>query len=222
MKKLIASLFAASLMLLGTQAYAQLVVGAGYLHSTDRVKNTTSNSTSKEALNGFYLGASYNIPIVGVLGIAPGFYADFLFQHKDSNAGSSYLSITGASRYTEVDLNIPVNLTVKFDIGSNASIFAFAGPVFQYAVMARTTVNGSVSFLGAHISESGSFNHLDPNKGDTNPFNIYLGGGAGVQVGDIQFMVGYDYSMINCVNTKNLSDYDGRRGNLKVGINFEF
>lgn len=223
MKKIFASVLAASLMLLGTQAHAQLVTGAGYLRSTDTVKASNSNSSSSaEALNGFYLGASYNIPVVGILGVAPGFYVDMLFQHKDSNGGASYLNYTGSSRYTEVDLNIPVNLTLKFNLGSNAAIFAFGGPVFQYAVMARSTFNNSANILGVHISDGGSYNHLDPNNGDTNPFNIYLGGGAGFQIGDLQVMVGYDYSMLNCMNTKNYSGYDGRRGNLKAGINFAF
>ena len=38
MKKIFASIFAASLMLLGTQAYAQLAVGAGSLRAMDNVK----------------------------------------------------------------------------------------------------------------------------------------------------------------------------------------
>ena len=222
MKKFFVSFFAAFLMLLGTEAFAQLVPGAGYLRSMDRVKATNGNSASSDAKNGFYLGASYNIPIAGVLGVAPGFYVDMLFQHKDSNGGSSYLSYTGSSRYTEVDLNIPVNLTLNFEVGRNASIFAFAGPVFQLAVMARSTFSASASILGLHISDGSAYNHLDATNGDTNPFNIYLGGGAGVQVGDIQFLVGYDYSMLNRMNTKNFADYDSRRGNLKVGINFAF
>lgn len=209
-------------MLLGTEAFAQIVPGAGYLRSMDTVKATNGNSTSSDAKNGFYLGASYNIPIAGVLGVAPGFYVDMLFQHKDSNGGSSYLSYTGASRYTEVDLNIPVNLTLNFEVGRNAAIFAFAGPVFQVAVMARSTFNASASILGVRISDGTAYNHLNSSNGDTNPFNIYLGGGAGVQVGDIQFLVGYDYSMLNRMNTKNFADYDSRRGNLKVGINFAF
>lgn len=222
MKKFFVSFFAASLMLLGTQAFAQIVPGAGYLRSMDNVKATNGNSTSADAKNGFYLGASYNIPIAGVLGVAPGFYVDMLFQHKDTNGGSSYLNYTGGSRYTEVDLNIPVNLTLKFGVGSNASIVAFAGPVFQYTVMARSTFNAAVSILGINISDGTAYNHLDAKNGDTNPFNIYLGGGAGVQVGDLQFIVGYDYSMLNRMNTKNFDGYDSRRGNLKVGINFAF
>ena len=223
MKKVFATVLAAALLLMGTQANAQLVPGAGYLRATDTVKSTSNSSTtSTEAMNGFYVGASYNIPIVSVLGIAPGFYADMLFQHKDSNGGASWLNYNSASRYTEIDLNIPINLTLRFGLGRNAAIFAYGGPVFQYAVMAKSTFNDSVSILGQQVSSNGSYNHLDPEKGDTNPFNIYLGGGAGFQMGDVQIMVGYDYSMLNSLNTKNISGYDGRRGNLKVGINFGF
>lgn len=223
MKKVFTSVLAAALLLMGTQANAQLVTGAGYLRSTDTVKSTSSSGkSSSEAMNGFYVGGSYNIPIVSVLGIAPGFYANMLFQSKDSNGGSILLNYNSASRYTEVDLNIPVNLTLKFGLGRNAAIFAYAGPVFQYAVMARTTVNGSVSVLGQIVSNNDSYNHLDPDKGTTNPFNIYLGGGAGFQVGDLQIMVGYDYGMLNSVNTKNYSGYEGHRTNLKAGINFAF
>lgn len=223
MKKLFATVLAATLLLLGTQGHAQLVTGAGYLRATDTVKsNSSSGNVSTEAMNGFYLGASYNIPIVGILGVAPGFYVDMLFQHKDSNGGSSILNYSSASRYTEVDLNIPINLNIKFNVGGNAGIFFYGGPVFQYAVMARSTFNDAVSILGQNISGGSSYNHLDPEKGDTNPFNIYLGGGAGFQLGDLQIMAGYDYSMLNCLNTKNYSGFDGRRGNLKVGINFAF
>lgn len=220
MKKIM--MIAAALLLLGTQAHAQLVPGVGYLNATDRTKASNSNTTTANSLNGFYVGASYNIHLVSVLGFAPGFYADFLFQSKDSNGGASYLNYTGSSRYTEIDLNIPLNFTFKFDITSNLGVFAYAGPVFQYAVMARSTFNDVVSILGVQVNNNGSFNHLDSEKGDTNPFNLYLGGGAGIQVGDLQFMVGYDYGVLNSLNTKVVSGYEGHRSNLKVGVNFAF
>ncbi|MBP3202933.1 MAG: hypothetical protein J6M31_04920 [Bacteroidales bacterium] len=220
MKKVFATVLPAVLLLLGTQANAQLIPGAGYLRSTDTVKNTSSSDApSTEAMNGFYIGASYNIPIVGVLGIAPGFYADMLFQSKDADGGSKFLNYSAASRYTEVDLNIPVNLTLKFNVGGNAAIFAYGGPVFQYAVMARTTTSGTIRLLGQNATRNDAFNHLDAENGTLNPFNIYMGGGAGFQLGDLQLVVGYDYGLLNSVNTKNYSGYEGHRGNLKVGLN---
>lgn len=226
MKKIVASIFAASLLLLGTQAFAQVIPGAGYLHVIEHSTGKDGKAVDPSHMDGFYLGASYNFRLGDYFGVAPGFYVDVLLQGRNTAngviIGGVPLNVSSAYHYTEVDLNIPVNLTLNFEVGRNASIFAFAGPVFQLAVMARSTFSASASILGLHISDGSAYNHLDATNGDTNPFNIYLGGGAGVQVGDIQFLVGYDYSMLNRMNTKNFDGYDSRRGNLKVGINFAF
>lgn len=53
MKKILSTLLAASLMLLGTQAFAQGSLNAGYLNSTQSFKNSDSVNS-----NGAYVGAS--------------------------------------------------------------------------------------------------------------------------------------------------------------------
>lgn len=223
MKKLIASLFAASLMLLGTQAYAQLVVGAGYLHNIENTKTTDGKAVGDAVhLNGFYLGGSYNIQFSNYFGVAPGFYIDMLFQSRNSADGGTFggIQIAGSAsyNYTEVALNLPVNLTFKMPVGDNAELFAFAGPTFQYGVMARSTFNAAASIGPIHYSKGDSYNHYG-DKGDTKPFNILLGGGVGIQVGDIQFLVGYDHTLLNSEKSGNL--VSGRH-QIKAGINFEF
>ena len=61
MKKVLSVFFAAALMLLGTEAYAQLYFAAGYVNaqdksvSTDKLTNTTY--TNKVDLNGVFAGA---------------------------------------------------------------------------------------------------------------------------------------------------------------------
>jgi len=225
MKKLFVSIFVAALMLLGTRAQAQLVVGGGYLHSIESTKNTSNNTATgnPEHLKGFYLGASYNIPLAGVLGVAPGFYMDMLFQEERYSNGASILgqiiSGTATSRYTELAFNVPVNLTLTFEMGSNAKFFAYAGPVFQVGAFSRSTYHGAVQIGPIHYNEGDSYNHYDPEKGDTNLFNIYLGGGVGVQVGDIQFMVGYDHNLLDC---DRLDGFVTNRNQIKGGINLAF
>ncbi len=224
MKKVLTSIFAAAFLLLGTQAQAQLVPGAGYLHAIENTKNIQNNKADPvENMNGFYLGASYNIPIAGILGFAPGFYVDFLFQSVNNTDGASIhgviISGTSSSNYTEVALNMPLNLTLKYDFSSNGSIFAFVGPVFQLGVMARSTYHGAVQIGPIHYSDGETFNHYDKEKGDTKPFNIFVGGGVGVQVGDIQFMAGYDYGVLNIDRVDGY--YTGRQ-QIKAGINFSF
>ena len=56
MKKVFSILLAASLMLLGTQAFAQMSVNAGYLNS-----NRTSKDSKAASANGAYAGVSFNI-----------------------------------------------------------------------------------------------------------------------------------------------------------------
>ena len=224
MKKIIASIFVGALLLAGTQATAQVVVGAGYLHSIENTKNKSDGKAVGDPvhLNGFYVGASYNIRFSKYFGVAPGFYVDFLFQSKDNNSGGTFggimLSGNASYRYTEIDLNVPVNLTFTAPISSNAEFFAFAGPTFQYGVMARSTFSGSVQIGGFNYGGSEPYNHYG-DKGDTNPFNIYLGGGIGFQVGDIQFLAGYDYGVMNMDKSGN---YSTNRSNIKAGINFAF
>lgn len=223
MKKILTSVLAASLMLLGTQAYAQLVVGAGYLHNIENYKTTEGKSYADPVhLNGFYVGASYNIELGSYFGVAPGFYVDMLFQSKNKADGGTIagvlLSGSVAYNYTEVALNVPVNFTFKIPVGDNADFFAFAGPTFQYGVMARSTFHSAANIGPIHFSDGEVYNHYG-DKGDSKPFNILLGGGVGVEVGDIQFLIGYDHSLLNSDKSGNI--VTGRH-QIKAGINFAF
>lgn len=215
MKKIIASVFAAAMLLMGTEAFAQLVPGAGYLLSIEKSKSENS-ALDAIKLNGFYVGASYNIPLVGGLGVAPGLYADMLFYN---GAATVHEIVTFTEHYTELALNLPVNLNYQFEISDNASIYAFAGPVFQVGLVARSTYNGRIDFGPIHINEGEAYNHYNSENGDMNRFNIYLGGGLGFQIGDILLTVGYDHNLLNVDKTEG---WKTNRNQIKVGVNFAF
>ena len=215
MKKIIASIFAAAMLLVGTEAFAQLVPGAGYLLSIEKSKSENS-ALDAIKLNGFYVGASYNIPLVGGLGVAPGLYADMLFYN---GAATFQQLLTFTEHYTELALNLPINLNYQFEIGDNFSLYAFAGPVFQVGLVARSTYNGRIDFGPIHINEGDAFNHYNSENGDMNRFNIYLGGGLGFQVGDLLFTVGYDHNLLNVDKTEG---WKTNRNQIKVGVNFAF
>lgn len=208
-------------LLIGMQAHAQLVVGAGYLHNIENTKNKEGKAIGDaEHLNGFYLGASYNLAFGQHFGVAPGLYLDMLFQSNNIYDATVIQGVTGSasSNYTEVALNLPVNLNCQFEVGSNASVFAFAGPTFQLGLMARSTFNASASIGPIHGSTSDDYDHYG-DKGDTNRFNILLGGGVGVQIGDIQFLLGYDHTLLNA---SKLESHTMGRHQIKAGINFAF
>ena len=220
MKKIIASVFAAALLLMGTEAFAQLVPGAGYLFSAEKGKNDKTSEKEEYKLNGFYVGASYNIPLVAGLGIAPGLYADMLFYNGEAtNVYAQAVSTSVSQRYTELAINLPVNLNYRFELGDNAALWAFAGPVFQCGIVARSTYNGRIDIGPIHINEGDAYNHYDPEDGDTNRFNIYMGGGLGFQLGDLLLTVGYDHNLLNIDRTQG---WKTNRNQIKVGINFAF
>lgn len=214
MKKIFATLFAASLMLLGTQANAQLVTGAGYFFASEKTGNSDA-----VAHHGFYLGASYNVPIVAGLGVAPGIYVDMLAYGKSAANGSSMANYYVAGSYREFAVNVPINLNYKLNLGNNAALVAYAGPTFQVGIASTTTVSGSVSVFGINFSDGGKYDHYDSDKGDRNRFNMSVGGGIGFEVGDLLFTVGYDRSLLNYAKNDN---YTTSRNMIKAGINFAF
>jgi len=213
MKKIFAIVLGAALMLSGTNAFAQFSVGAGWINTTER-SSYNGGDPDKAQLNGFYAGGQYKLPIVGGLSVAPGLYASMLFA---SGSGSAvYGLVSGTAKYTELAINVPVNFAYTIEIG-DFEVFAYLGPNFQYAVMGKLDTTGDVG--GGLISTA---NTQDLYSGDNkirNPFNIYLGGGAGFQAGNIQVILGYDHSLTN------MSSQDKTklsRSQIKIGVGYAF
>ena len=232
MKKIFAIVLGAVLMLAGTNAFAQLSVGAGWLNSTETVKSGNSDP-SKTNLNGFYVGGQYNLPIVSGLGVAPGLYVSGIFA-KVNNSDSAY-GVSGSTNASsrEFDLNVPVNVNYAFEIGGDFKVFVYAGPVFQLGIVSKASYEASLSAGGLGVSTgkyttdnySGkTYNAKNEEVGQhdggyQNPFNIYLGGGAGIQAGAFQVIIGYDHSLLNF--SKN-SNETASRSQIKLGVGYAF
>ena len=208
MKKLFATLVVAVLALMGTQAYAQLGVNAGYLNS-----NLTKSGQKPVNYNGFYAGVTYRIPIVAGLGVAPGVYYSLLSSSKTEGVSFLGFNQSGTSTHTEHGLNAAINLDYGFQLARDTRIFIFAGPTFQYGLSSQSkyTAEGVVN---------GS-NKVDwYENGNYGRFNIFIGGGAGVEVAGIQILVGYDYGLMNL--HKGNGDAKINRSGLKIGVGFLF
>ena len=206
MKKLISTLLAASLMLLGTQAFAQLSVNAGYLNSTKTMKGY-----DPENVHGAFVGASVNLMLSDNFGIAPGVYYSLLAGKQNLVDFDAFLRIDGS--FKEHAINQPVYLNYGVDFGRDTRFFVFAGPTAQYGLSSK--VKGDVN----SIFGSGSSTY-DNYEDDLKRFNVFLGGGVGFDAGAFKVTVGYDYGMLN------LADDDDdpviHRSNLKIGIGFNF
>ncbi len=213
MNKVFATVLGAALMLIGTQAFAQASIGVGYINAADKTVTTSgsSSNTSKADRNGFYVGFDYNLNIIAGLGVQTGLYANMLFS---SSKDDLYIA-TGNSRFTEVDLNIPINLTYTFPLNRDFSIFVYGGPTFQYGVYKNYTYTTSATWTDKTATTSVDY-YKD---GGHKPFNIYLGGGAGFQAGNIQVKVGYDHTLMNMIDSTNSKL---GRGQIKIGVGFAF
>ena len=213
MKKVFATVLGAALMLIGTQAFAQASIGVGYINASDKTVITAgdSNKTSKADRNGFYVGFDYNLKIVAGLGVQTGLYADMLF----SNSKDDYYVATVNSRFMEIDLNIPLNLTYTFPLNRDFSLLIYGGPTFQYGVYKNYKYTTSSTWTDKTATTSVDY-YKD---GGHKPFNIYLGGGAGFQAGDFQVKVGYDHTLMNMVENDN---YKIGRGQIKIGVGLAF
>ena len=233
MKKIVAIVFSAAALLLGTQAHAQLSFGAGWLNSTEITKYT-SGDPDKTNLNGLYLGGQYNLNVVEGFGVAPGVYFSTLFDRRNNSEAIYGTFKSERETYREFAINVPINLNYTFEFGRDFNLFVYAGPVFQMAFSSKGTSEASAG-IGTFVQSTGKYtlNYFNgelygpDNKevatlnegGISNPFNIYLGGGVGLQAGDIQVIIGYDHSMLNFSKIK---DSYTSRSQIKVGIGFSF
>jgi hypothetical protein len=218
MKKIIAIAFAA-LVLAGTNAFAQLSAGLGYINATEKsvYKNGDNDPViTKAPFNGVYAGVNYNVPVPGVdgLAIAPGLYASFLFsnRHVDGVSAFGYTIIPGGTyKDKEFALNVPLNVNYSMNIARDSKVFVYAGPNFQYALSNKTeyATDGS--------SDYSTTDNLKGNSAKRAPFNVYIGGGIGAEFNKIQVILGYDMSLLNMDTRDN---YTLGRSQIKIGFGY--
>ncbi|MGI5846912.1 MAG: porin family protein [Candidatus Cryptobacteroides sp.] len=204
MKKIFAAVLTASLMLIGTSAFAQFSAGVGFMNSS------LNDGKESSALNGLFAGVSYNIPLAGGLGVAPGFYYSFLTKKDSGNLGT----FTYAGDRTDMYLTVPVDLNYGIQIADGFKALLFAGPAFSYGLSSKTKVSGSIGDFSAGSTRDNYGNE------DYGRIDVLLGGGVGVELEDIvRFTVGYDYGMMDLDKTDAGTLH---RSQLHVGVAFLF
>lgn len=188
-----------------TSAFAQISVGAGYANNTTKV----ADSDKKTNTSGIYVEGSYNIPITQGLSIVPGLRYEY--TTSSTNASLSFFSYQGT--LNEHTLMAPVHAQYSIGIGDSASLILFAGPTFNYGL--SSTFKNTGSALGATASKTEDLYANDY----YNRFDISLGGGAGIQIGSFQLKVGYDFGLLNRVDSDNITCHTNQ---LRAGIAYLF
>ena len=211
MIKFISTLLAASLMLFGTHAFAQMSVNAGYLNSTQSFKDAGIKPINS---NGAFVGVSFNIPVVDGLGFAPGVYYSMIANKSESSGTILGVSVSSSSTFMEHALNAPLYLNYGIDLARDSKVFIYGGPTLQFGLASTTKLAGGV---GGSSAEKPYNNYENSNY---NRFNVYLGGGVGFRMSVFQITLGYDYGMVNLYKGENATKT--HRSNLKVGIGYVF
>lgn len=199
------------MMLIGTAALAQPSIGVGFVNSTEKTKSgSTSNSTS---LNGFSVGASYNINLAGALNVAPGLYYTLLTKSDADN----FLGVLDTNvDVTEHYLSVPVMFNAGLPIADGIVGRIYAGPTLAYGLASNKKLKGSV----AGISADTKINNYDDDY-NYGRFDVMLGGGVAVDFFDIvRFNVGYDYGLVNRYTGD--ADLTRHRSQLTVGVSYLF
>ena len=192
MKRIITLIAAAVMMTIATNSFAQMQVGAGYLHAGDQV--SIGGVSAEMGLNGAYAGVSYNLPISGTIGIAPGLYYSLLSCNDDFGGFID-------AKFREHFVNVPVYFNIGFNLGQSSKLFVFAGPTVQFGI--SSTVNDINRYENSDYSRT----------------NVLLGGGLGLNLGKIQITAGYDHGMFDLDSsdtTKRIKRY------AKAGIAYLF
>ena len=218
MKKIFTAVLAASLMLIGTSAFAQFSIGAGFVQSTDNVKS--GNTKTSTPMNGLYAGASYNITFGDSgLGLAPGVYYSLLTKKDAKEYGG--IASTKVD-VTEHYLSVPVLLNYGFRLGDGFKLGLYAGPTMSYGLAStlRSKADVELPIIGKVSSDS----KVDQYKegSEYGRFDVMLGGGVACEFADmVRFEVGYDYGMLNRYTGKS-SDISRHRSQLHAGVAFLF
>lgn len=185
----------AAAMLFVGKANAQLTVHLGYAPTT--ITTTVNSNDSKLDMNGFFVGANYNINLTGDLNVAVG--ADFRYNTKTDKDGASIAGVTATSETTNTQMliDVPVLFNYGLSLNKDIRISAFAGPTFSLALNGKTKAEGSVAGFGGSTEYDWYGDNSDQKKFD-------IGLTFGLNLGFRQFSLFGGYNM----GLMNLSDAD--------------
>lgn len=190
MKKALSIVLAAGLLLAGTNAFAQISVGAGYSSVTQRIKASGLNKDI--TMNGLYAGMDYSIPISANISIAPGLYYEFSNGSADRLLNIGVASAFLKGRLEEHYIDIPFKFMFSVPYQGN-KFFAFAGPTASIGVSSK--IKGDIKVLGIEL-KGDVLDMYDKNIFES--MDLMLGGGIGADIGKmLRVTLGYNAGMFN-------------------------
>ncbi|MBO4843442.1 MAG: PorT family protein [Bacteroidales bacterium] len=201
MKKALSIVLAAGLLLAGTNAFAQISVGAGYSNVTQRIKASGINKDI--TMHGLYAGMDYSIPVSENISIVPGLYYEFSNGSADKLLNIGVASALLKGRLEEHYIDIPFKFMFSIPYQGN-KFFAFAGPTANIGVSSK--LKGDIKVLGFEL-KGDIFDLYD--KDIFESMDLMLGGGVGADIGKmLRVTLGYNIGMFNRLNLDNTTAQD--------------
>ena len=121
MKKILSIIFCGAMMLAGTNAFAQLSVGAGYLNDT--FKFSEGDFSDSFNSNGFYAGAEYLISEGTGFGISVGAYYSYITSKSSASTTIFGINIGASSKAEEMYIDVPVHFNYSIDLSPSMRAF---------------------------------------------------------------------------------------------------
>ena len=183
-------------MLVCGTANAQLGVYAGY--APNKILTSYDGGTPDTiGLNGFMVGASYNLPVSNGLNVSVG-----LQYRMNTSTKESQGTLFGVTGYTKQEHNqslidIPVLLNYGFDVSNGVKLSILAGPTFSLALSGstHTVINASGYGTGLTLYD-GTANWYDENA-KNNTFDISGTLGLCLNFNNILIFGGYNMGLLN-------------------------
>lgn len=205
MKKNIAIIACAAVMLLAGKANAQLGINVGYAPVTLTSTVTSGNTTTKTSseMDGFFAGVTYNYGISKDLGVAFGLQGRY--NTKTSTDAGNLVVISGDSKSTttQILLDVPVLFNYSLSLGSSAKLTAFAGPTFSFAVYGNTHVTTTTTILGSTSTSENDYAMYGDNS-TNNRLDITAAFGLQFQYSDFRLFGGYRFGLIDLNTNDNI------------------
>ena len=202
MKKALSIVLAAGLLLAGTNAFAQISVGAGYSNVTQRIKASGINKDI--TMHGLYAGMDYSIPVSENISIVPGLYYEFSNGSADKLLNIGVASALLKGRLEEHYIDIPFKFMFSIPYQGN-KFFAFAGPTANIGVSSK--LKGDIKLGGLEIKTDNGLDMYDKNIFES--MDLMLGGGIGADIGMmLRVTLGYNIGMFNRLNLDNTTAQD--------------
>lgn len=211
MKKTLAIVAFVAVMLVAGKAQAQLSVNLGYAPET--FVETAGNDSYLTVMNGFFLGATYNINLVKDLGLSVGGQIRWNTDSGSSTDTYSFWGVqvgetTGSYKSNQILVDVPILVNYGFRINRNMRISPFVGPTINFGIYGKTSGEYKVTSVVGSTTHSISDDWYSQEQSENNSIKRFnLSATAGVAFSFKQFRVfgGYNYGLLNVANNANVT-----------------